>query len=127
MTKSNSFAGLRVLRSLALCALVSLPLSGCSAVTGLVTGGFTGFVDLPSTLVQADKNQADDPDFYAASLFLAPTGLVLGPLMGFAKGLALDFTWVTGRVEYGDVYGGYEEASVWRPYAWHWLGEDTNR
>ncbi len=91
---------------------------------GLATGGFTGFVDLPSTLVEGENAQADDPDFYAAAAILAPTGLVLGPVMGFFKGLALDFTWITGRVSYGDVYGSYSHASVWRPYAWEWIEPD---
>ena len=115
---------MKMFRALALCLLAFLPLQSCSAVMGLTTGAFTGFVDLPSTLVEGDKHQADDPDFYAAATFLAPTGMVLGPVMGFFKGLALDYTWVTGRVEYGDVYGGYTNASVWRPYSWHWIEED---
>lgn len=115
---------MKILRALAICLLAFLPLQGCSAIMGLTTGAFTGFVDLPTTLVEADKNQADDPDFYAAAVLLAPAGFVLGPVMGFAKGLALDFTWLTGRVDYGDVYGSYTTASVWRPFAWEWIEVD---
>jgi hypothetical protein len=119
--QANPSPWLRRLSGLAVCLLLCLPMNSCSAVTGLITGGFTGFVDLPSTLVQADEDQADDPDFYAAAVFLSPAGLVLGPFMGFFKGLALDYTWLTGRVDYADVYGGYGRASVWRPFHWEWI------
>lgn len=115
---------LRLARSLVVCLLVFLPLNGCAAMMGLVTGGVTGMIDLPCTLVVGERDQADDPDFYAAVVFLAPTGLVLGPVMGFFKGMALDFTWMTGRVTYAEVYGSYSHASVWRPFAWEWIESD---
>ena len=119
--QGNSSPWPRRFGGLAVILLLCLPMNSCTAVTGLVTGPFTGLVDLPSTLVEADQDQADDPDFYAASVFLAPVGFVLGPFMGFFKGLAIDYTWVTGRVKYADVYGGYGQESVWRPFSWEWI------
>lgn len=70
---------------------------------------------------RGDENPVDDPGAFVVTVFLVPLGLVVGPVMGFCKGLALDYSWITGRASYGEIYSTYGRASIWRPYHWQWI------
>ena len=52
-------------------------------------------------------------------LFVAPLGFVLGPAAGLVKGLAADMRCITGRTDYGEVFGTYGPESIWRPWTIH--------
>ena len=110
-------------RALAMCLVLFVPLGGCATITGFATGALTGFVDLPTTVYKTSKHQHDDPDFYMASVFLAPIGMVLGPFNGLVKGFAVDIGWLSGDVKYSDAFLSLEKPSVWRPYQWGWMND----
>ena len=96
--------------------------SGCATMTGLVTGAFTGAVDAPSQVYRLHREAfAEDPIYWPINVCVfVPVGFVLGPVVGFAKGMALDCEWLIGKQTYGPVFGTYGDASIWRPYTIHW-------
>ncbi len=106
--------------------VVALLLTGCATVTGTVTGAFTGAIDLPAEVYRANpKAFHEHPLCYGFdAIVVAPMGVVLGPLMGFIKGLSLDIQWAVGKVSYSDVFGSYERESIWRPHTIHWGDEE---
>jgi hypothetical protein len=117
--QANRTTWLRRVGGLAVCLLLFLPMNSCSAVTGLFTGAVTGSYDITRTMVDEG---VDDPDHLTAVIVLGPVGVILGPVLGFFKGLALDYTCLTTEeVSYGDIYGSMGKASVWRPFAWNWM------
>jgi len=102
--------------------IIALLLTGCATVTGTVTGAFTGALDLPVETYRANPEFFhDSPIAYGFdALIMGPVGLVLGPVMGFFKGLSLDIQWVAQQVSYRDVFGSYQPQSIWRPHTLHW-------
>ncbi|MCA8957270.1 MAG: hypothetical protein KDC87_14435 [Planctomycetes bacterium] len=114
----------RLLRASAACAVLCVPFGSCAAITGLGTGAVTGLVDFPSTVIArefTDDDPADQSSFWAATFVLWPVGVVVGPVLGFCKGLALDVNTLSGRTTSSEVFGSYGKASVWRPFEWSWL------
>ena len=96
--------------------------SGCATVTGTLTGAFTNTVDCPAENYRANRERFDDaPSLHSLNaLILGPVGFASGPAFGFCKGLSLDIQWVVGQVDYGDVFGTYGPASIWRPFTFTW-------
>lgn len=97
--------------------------SGCATLTGLVTGAFTGAVDAPAQVYRYHRGDfARNPIYWPFNiLFFVPLGIAFGPLAGMGKGIALDVeTVILGKESYGEVFGTYREASIWRPYTIHW-------
>jgi len=105
----------------ALC-VVTCVASGCATVTGTLTGAFTGAVDLPAETYRHNRETFHEYPivFGLDALILGPVGVVTGPVMGLAKGVALDVQWCAGQVNYGDVFGGYGPTSIWRPHTLQW-------
>lgn len=95
---------------------------GCAAMTGLVTGSFTGVVDAPAQVYRYHRAEMNhNPVYWAYNiLFFGPIGFVTGGIAGFVKGLAIDIQWMTGRIRYHRVYTTYKDYSVWRPFTIHW-------
>jgi hypothetical protein len=96
--------------------------SGCAGLTGLITGPFTGAVDLPAeTYRQNTLLFEQNPMLYGVdAIVVGPCGIVVGPVAGFCKGISLDIEWVCGWVRYGQVFGTYREISIWRPCTIKW-------
>jgi hypothetical protein len=96
--------------------------SGCATVTGLVSGAFTGAVDAPAQVYRLHREAfAEEPIYWPINICVCvPLGILFGPLMGFAKGMALDCECLIGQQTYGPVFGTYAEPSIWRPYTIHW-------
>jgi hypothetical protein len=114
---------MKVMGALVLAAML-LACSGCAMITGVVTGPFTGAVDLPAeTYRQNTLAFEQNPMLYGIDcLVVGPCGIVMGPVAGLCKGLSLDIEWVCGKVRYGQVFGTYHEASIWRPCTIKWSG-----
>jgi hypothetical protein len=95
---------------------------GCAAMTGLVTGAFTGAVDAPAQVYRYHRAEMDHhPEYWAYNvLLMGPVGFATGALAGFVKGLSLDIQWLIGRVRYDRVFTKYKNYSVWRPFTIHW-------
>jgi hypothetical protein len=112
---------MKVMGAFVLAAMLLL-CSGCAGITGLVTGAFTGAVDLPAEAYRQNRLVFDrNPMLYGLDcLVLGPCGLVGGPVIGFIKGVSLDIEWVCGKIGYGPVFGSYKEASIWRPWTINW-------
>lgn len=105
--------------ALALAASVLLGASpGCAALPGLLTGAFTGAVDAPAQVYRHHRVLFDrEPIYWAFNiLFFVPVGIAAGPIVGFAKGLALDIEWLLDQMGYHRVFMTYREPSIWRPY-----------
>ena len=115
---------MKTLRIVLVVAMVCV-LSGCAMITGTVTGALTGAVDAPAETYRHNREGfADYPILFAADvLVMGPLGIATGPLFGMGKGLALDVQWVIGQVRYGDVFGSYDKASIWRPHTLTWPSE----
>ncbi len=108
---------LRLVAGLALALLVSLP--SCATIVGTATGAITGAVDAPRTIYRLDKEGVDNaPELWLPIVVVfAPLGIVLGPVMGMAKGLAIDIqAGIQDMYTYGEAFGTYGTRSVWRPY-----------
>ena len=103
-------------------AAMLLVCSGCAGITGLVTGAFTGAVDLPAEAYRQNQLAFErNPMLYGLdALVVGPCGIAGGPVIGFCKGISLDVEWVCGKTGYGDVFGSYKEASIWRPWTINW-------
>jgi hypothetical protein len=112
---------MKVMGALVLAAMLVL-CSGCAGITGLVSGAFTGAVDLPAEAYRQNRQSFEqNPMLYSLDcLVLGPCGIVGGPVMGFLKGVSLDIEWVCGKVDYGVVFGSCKEASIWRPWTIKW-------
>jgi len=112
---------MKVIGAFVLAAMLLL-CSGCAGITGLVTGAFTGAVDLPAeTYRQNQMGFEKNPMLYGVDvLVVAPCGIAGGPVVGLVKGLSLDVEWVCGKINYGQVFGTYNEASIWRPWTIKW-------
>lgn len=95
---------------------------GCATVTGLVTGPFTGAADLPLEVYRHKKREFDRTPLYWAPnvLVFAPLGLAAGPVLGLAKGIALDVQWLLGKMNYGQAFGTFRRPSIWRPFMPFW-------
>lgn len=113
MKKISLFVGLIVFAVL---------ISGCSTITGTVTGAGTGLVDAPAQTYRANRDTFDElPILHGVNaLVMGPVGAVTGPVMGFGKGMALDIQWMIGQQSLSEVYGTYEAQSIWRPYTVRW-------
>jgi hypothetical protein len=103
------------------CLLLTLS-PGCAAMTGLVTGAFTGAVDAPAQVYRLNRGEMDHhPEYWVYNVMLAgPIGFATGAIVGFAKGIALDVNWLLGRVRYHRVFTTYKARSVWRPFTIHY-------
>ncbi|HEX6813737.1 MAG TPA: hypothetical protein VF384_19105 [Planctomycetota bacterium] len=122
--RSHSRPGLRNLaRTCVLASAFLLP--GCATVTGLVTGAFTGFVDLPSELIHKGQLNPESGETWAVAIVMAPVGFALGPLFGLIKGVGLDISASRGTSSTSEQFGTYGRISIWRPYAFHWTGENN--
>jgi hypothetical protein len=121
-TSETPFRARRLQSILILAALVfSAGSTGCAALTGAVTGVFTGPVDAPAEVYRYHRDEFEEhPEYWMTTIVTVPVGLVLGPLAGFGKGLSLDCAWIAGKGRYGEAYRTYDNASVWRPYTFHW-------
>ena len=99
-----------------------LACSGCAGITGLVTGAFTGAVDLPAETYRQNQLAFEhNPMLFGVDvLVVGPCGVAGGPVVGLVKGLSLDVQWVCGWMRYGQVFGTYKEASIWRPWTICW-------
>lgn len=95
---------------------------GCATLPGLITGGFTGAVDAPMQVYRAHRTFMDrNPIYWPFNVFLiGPLGVVTGPIVGMAKGIAIDIQWLLDQVGYPRVFGTYREESIWRPFTIHW-------
>jgi hypothetical protein len=114
---------MKVIAAVLLAAMLLLS-SGCAGITGLVTGPFTGAVDLPAeTYRQNSLAFEQNPMLYGVdAIVVGPCGIVLGPVAGFIKGISLDIERVCGKVSYGQAFGTYNETSIWRPCTIKWSG-----
>jgi hypothetical protein len=103
-------------------AVVLVTCTGCAAITGLVSGAVTGAVDLPAEAYRQNQRAFDqNPMLFGLDvLVVAPCGIAGGPVVGFCKGISLDVEWVCGWMRYGQAFGTYKEASVWRPWTIAW-------
>jgi hypothetical protein len=113
---------MRTLTILAAVAAIAF-LSGCATITGTATGALTGIVDAPAETYRHNQEAfKENPMLYGLdALVIAPIGFVTGPLFGFIKGVSVDLQWVVGHVRYGDVFGSYGNASIWRPHTVQWM------
>ena len=113
--------------SMTLCLAAALSTAGCATVTGLVSGAFTGSVDCTAEIYRHNSEAFEDqPTYWAPTvLVFVPVGIVLGPVVGFAKGIALDMEKLIGETNYGPVFGGYDKVSIWRPYTFGWHEADV--
>ncbi len=112
---------MKVMGALVLAAML-LVCSGCASLTGLVTGAFTGAVDLPAETYRQNRLVFEqNPMLYGVdALVLGPCGIAGGPVVGFVKGASLDVEWVCGKIGYGVAFDSYREASIWRPWTICW-------
>lgn len=110
------------LLSLCLAAMLLGASPGCAALSGLVTGAFTGAVDAPMQVYRHNRSALDHhPEYWFYNvLVMGPVGFAVGPLAGFAKGLVIDIEWLLNRLRYRKAFVTYKNASVWRPYTIHW-------
>ncbi len=101
---------------------VVLAFSGCATVTGTATGMPMGAIDAPAETYRQNREAFDDyPILHGLNVIvMVPVGAVTGPVLGFAKGISLDVQCAIGRQNYGNVFGTYEEPSIWRPYTLRW-------
>ena len=111
----------RILLSL-VCGALLLTAPGCAAMTGLITGAFTGCVDAPAQVYRYNRTEMDHhPEYHVFNvLVMGPVGFVAGPVAGFAKGLSTDIQWLLNRLRYNKVFTSYQNPSVWRPYTIHY-------
>ncbi|MCO5170903.1 MAG: hypothetical protein M9894_31630 [Planctomycetes bacterium] len=110
-------------RALGLALTLALALSpGCATLPGMLTGAFTGAVDAPMEVYRHHRVLFDRHPIYWPFnvLFFVPLGIAAGPLVGMAKGIALDIQWLLGQRSYPQVFGSYSEESIWRPYTITW-------
>lgn len=112
------------MRALAILAVmfVAVGLCGCATVAGTATGALTGMVDFPAETYRHNQEDFQKyPILYGLDvLVIGPAGIITGPVMGFVKGVSLDTQWVVGHVDYGEVFGSYDRASIWRPHTVKW-------
>ena len=101
--------------------------SGCATATGLVTGPFTGFIDLPSDVIERNQMRSDAIETWAIAIVGAPVGFVLGPFFGAIKGVALDVSAIGGSLSLHEEFGTYSRASIWRPYSFNWKTDPRYR
>ena len=96
--------------------------SGCATAAGTLTGALTNTIDCPAQNYRANQERFDSvPVLHSLNaVILGPVGFATGPIFGFAKGLSLDIQWVMGQVDYGEVFGTYGPASIWRPFTVKW-------
>jgi hypothetical protein len=106
---------------LTLCVALALA-PGCATMPGLLTGAFTGAVDAPMQVYRKHRTFFDrNPIYWPFNvLFFVPVGIAAGPIVGMAKGMALDIQWLLDQMGYNRVFGTYREPSIWRPYTLHW-------
>jgi len=107
--------------SFALCLFVLIQ-SGCAALPGMLTGGFTGAVDAPAQVYRNHRGTFDrHPEYWVFNLLLfVPLGIAAGPLAGFGKGMGTDIEWLLDHVTYQKAFMTYRDESIWRPYTIHW-------
>ena len=122
--RSPLHPGLRTLARTCVLAFALL-LPSCATVTGLVTGAFTGFVDLPNELIHKNKLDPESGETWAVAIALAPVGFALGPLFGLIKGIGLDVSASRGTTTTSEQFSTYGRVSVWRPYTFHWTSENN--
>ncbi|HTF88671.1 MAG TPA: hypothetical protein VK843_09695 [Planctomycetota bacterium] len=105
-----------------LCLGSALGSASCATMTGLITGAFTGAVDAPAEIYRHHPDEfRDHPSYWSFNILVfVPVGFVLGPVVGFAKGIALDMEKLLGQTDYGPVFGNYDKISIWRPYTFGW-------
>ena len=118
-TRSHGLCSLHLLCLLAIVAI----LPGCATVTGLTTGAFTGFVDLPNELIRINDFESDEGGTWLLAIVSAPVGFAVGPFYGFVKGVALDVSTLTGAVSLTDQFDSYGRSSIWRPYSRGWADD----
>lgn len=113
MSVRRSVLGLALAASLLIAAS-----PGCATIPGLLTGGFTGAVDAPMQVYRANRTFLDrNPIYWTFNVILiGPLGLAAGPIVGMAKGIALDVEWLLDEIGYRRVFTTYREPSIWRPY-----------
>lgn len=114
------------LGSAALLTLVAFA-PGCATTTGLVTGPFTGFVDLPTSVVEKNQMRSDSVETWAIVIVGAPVGFALGPFFGVLKGIALDVSAIGGSLTLHEEFQTYSRASIWRPYTFDWKSDQGYR
>jgi len=114
--------GSRLLGAALLATATMLP--SCATVTGVATGAFTGFIDLPNEIIAENQLRADAEGTWIVAMFAAPVGFVLGPAFGLVKGVGVDINTAVGNVSSSEAFGTYERVSIWRPYTFDW---DTRR
>ena len=104
------------------CAFLMVAAPGCAAMTGLLTGAFTGAIDAPAQVYRKNRAEMDHhPEYWTFNaLIVGPIGFAAGPIVGFAKGLSTDLQWLINRLRYDRVFTTYKNPSVWRPYTIHW-------
>ena len=104
-------------------ALLCITLSsGCATLAGSLTGALTGMVDAPAQVYRQNRESfTKHPTFWPANiLIVGPLGFVGGEVVGFWKGMTLDIEFLLGNIGLNDVFGSYDEASIWRPYTLSW-------
>jgi hypothetical protein len=89
-----------------------VPLSfGCATLVGTVTGPATSAVGVPLFFMEDSDPEWD----WLAVVLGVPTGIVFGPLFGFAKGISIDVRGGLGDdFDYSDGWN-LSEHSIWRP------------
>lgn len=119
MTHStNRRPGSRLLGAALFATAALLP--SCATVTGVATGAFTGFVDLPNEIIAENELRPDAGGTWVVAMFAAPVGFALGPAFGFVKGVGIDVNAAIGNVSRSEAFGTYERVSIWRPYSFDW-------
>jgi len=79
-------------------------------------------VDAPAEVYRHNREAfTEHPIWFAPdALIIGPIGIATGPLLGMAKGLALDIQWVLDQMDYSEVFASYREQSIWRPHTLKW-------
>lgn len=115
---TNRRLGSRLLGATLLGAAALLP--SCATVTGVATGAFTGFIDLPSEIIAENKMAPDAGGTWVIAMLTAPVGFALGPAFGLVKGVGIDVNAAVGNLSSAKAFGTYERVSIWRPYSFDW-------
>ena len=113
---------LLILCQLLLVSLLVSTNASCATITGTLTGAVTGIVDGPAQVARKYEDQlSKHPEYWSLNILVVmPMAVIVGPLAGFMKGIAIDIQWLRDEIDYSEAFDTYEDASIWRPWTFHW-------
>ena len=118
-SKANQLSFIRRLLAAGLLLCAS---SSCATITGTLTGALTGMIDGPAAVAgEYEEDLSKHPEYWTLNILIAmPLSVILGPVAGFIKGIAIDIQWLRDEVDYSEAFDSYEPVSIWRPWTMHW-------